>query len=178
LARVKSGQPLGEIGDVDLAAVVSEVAESYREQAEGKKLAMGVSLPAEAVVRIDRQALQLVVSNLVSNAVKYTAAGRVDVRLTAEDGWAMLAVADTGMGIPAGDVPKLFREFFRASNARKSKISGTGVGLAGIKSIVERFDGRLAVDSIEGAGSTFTVRLPLAGDSSTGVYVSAANPVD
>lgn len=176
LAKVKSGSPMGEIGEVDLAAMAAEVAESYREQAETKGLAMDVALAGAVSVRIDRQALRLVVSNLVSNAVKYTPDGRVEVRLTAEEGQAVLAVADTGMGIPSADLPNMFREFFRASNARKSKIAGTGVGLAGIKSIVERFDGQLAVDSTEGEGSTFIVRLPLAA-TADGAYVSEISEI-
>jgi signal transduction histidine kinase len=65
------------------------------------------------------------------------------------------------MGIPRADIPHLFREFFRASNARKQGISGTGVGLAGIKSLVERFQGVMELESAENEGSTFIVRLPL-----------------
>ena len=73
----------------------------------------------------------------------------------------MLEVKDTGLGIPEDDIPKLFTEFFRASNARRSQIKGTGVGLAGVKQIVERFKGELELVSQENKGSTFTVRLPL-----------------
>jgi two-component system sensor histidine kinase SenX3 len=65
------------------------------------------------------------------------------------------------MGIPEKDIPKLFREFFRASNAKRSAIPGSGVGLAGVKNIVERFSGQLEIQSVENQGSTFTVRLPI-----------------
>ena len=115
-------------------------------------------------MRFDTRGLQMVVSNLVSNGVKYTAAGCVTVTLCVEEEWARLAVRDTGMGIPAKDLPKLFQEFFRASNARQSKIGGSGVGLAGVKSLVERFGGQLALESQENVGSTFTLRLPLCHD--------------
>ena len=171
LARMKSGGPMSEIVELDFAAEVREVAEGYRDQAEGKGLALEIELDMNAPVRMDRKALRLAVSNLVSNAVKYTPTGRVTVRLSRRDRWAELNVSDTGMGIPEADLPNLFREFFRASNARKSSIPGTGVGLAGIKSIIERFDGQLAVDTAEGQGSTFTIRLPLAAADGNGLYV-------
>jgi len=114
-------------------------------------------------VRIDLQGYRLIVSNLVSNAVKYTSAGWVRVSLRREERWAVLEVRDSGMGIPADDIPKLFTDFFRASNARRSKIRGTGVGLAGVKELVERFGGELELTSEENKGSAFRVRLPLHG---------------
>ena len=164
LAKAKSGEAFGEIGTVDLSAVVNETAEAYRAQAAEKGLDFEAAGPGEPVrVRFDSRGLRMVVSNLVSNAVKYTAEGGVTATLAADDGWAVFRVRDTGMGIPKNDVGKLFQEFFRASNARKSAIGGSGVGLAGVKSLVERFGGQLAVDSEENIGSTFTVRLPVEG---------------
>ena len=73
----------------------------------------------------------------------------------------MLQVADSGIGIPKDDISQLFKEFFRASNAKRQNIQGTGVGLAGVKHIVERFGGELELHSRENEGSVFTVRLPL-----------------
>ena len=134
LSRVKSGTPLG---DVDLD--------------EGP-------LP----IRFDRTGYALVVSNLVSNAVKYTPEGSVTVRLTTTDSDVVLTVSDTGLGIPEKDIPKLFQEFFRASNVRAGDIKGTGVGLAGAKQLVERFNGTMTVQSGENIGTAFSVRLPLA----------------
>ena len=118
--------------------------------------------PPDPVI-IDRTGYQLVLSNLLSNAIKYTERGDVQVTLDHGDSGPSLHVADTGIGIPESDLSKLFGEFFRAENARKSNIQGTGVGLAAIKELVERFAGSMEVDSREGAGSTFTVRWPTAG---------------
>ncbi len=163
LSRIKSGSPLGEITICDLAAETRTGCQPYLDEAETKGLLMTVNLPELPVfVRIDRQGYQLILSNLVSNAVKYTSAtGSVEITLQQKGLWAVLEVKDTGLGIPEDDIPKLFTEFFRAANARRSKIKGTGVGLAGVKQIVERFKGELELVSQENKGSTFTVRLPL-----------------
>ena len=162
LSQIKAGRPLGDIAVHDLAAKTRSDCEPYREQAEAQGLVLSLDLPAAPLpVRIDLQAYQLILSNLVSNALKYTPAGSVQVRLRRAVPWAVLEVEDTGMGIPEADVSHLFTEFYRASNARRSQIPGSGVGLAGVKELVERFDGEMELASEEGRGSTFTVRLPL-----------------
>jgi signal transduction histidine kinase len=123
---------------------------------------LDLDLRASSVpVRIDLQAYHLILSNLVSNAIKYTPSGGVQVVLDTLAPWAVLEVKDTGLGIPEAEIGRIFSEFFRASNARRKKIPGTGVGLAGVKELVERFGGELEVVSEENCGSTFTVRLPL-----------------
>jgi len=162
LARIKSGDPLGEVTVIDLIQTIKSECAQYREQAEHKGLKMTVDLPSDAtLVRVDSQGARLVLSNLISNAVKYTQAGAVGVKLMKAAQWAVLEVSDTGMGIPEKDIPRLFTEFFRASNARNSNIDGSGVGLAGAKNLVERFGGEFILQSRENEGSTFIVRLPL-----------------
>ncbi len=162
LSRVKSGSPLGDVSVLDVANETINVCNLYRDQAENKKLIMNVELPEQPVpVRFDSKGLNLIISNLVSNAVKYTQEGSVTVTLQRSDPWALFTVADTGMGIPEDEIPKLFREFYRASNAKKNRILGTGVGLSSVKQIVERFGGELELQSRENEGSVFTVRLPL-----------------
>ena len=162
LSKVKSQEPLGEITVLDLTALTQEIALEYQEQAQQKDLTMTVDVPAESVeIRFDQQGCRLIVSNLISNAVKYTTAGLVRIKLTRQDPWAVLEVADSGIGIPKKDIPRMFQEFFRASNAKKMQIQGSGVGLAGVKNLVERFGGQLELESRENEGSTFTVRLAL-----------------
>jgi signal transduction histidine kinase len=127
-----------------------------------KGLAMTVELPKRPVrVRLAAQAFQLILSNLVSNAVKYTQAGSVRITLRRSGSWAVLEVQDSGIGIPQEEICNLFTQYFRASNARQGPFPGTGLGLAGVKALVERSGGRLEVTSKEGVGSCFTVRLPL-----------------
>ena len=162
LAQVKAGTPLGKIEVLDLTSETDAVCAPYHEQAQQKDLDLTVNLPPDALnVRFDSQGYRLIVSNLVSNAIKYTPSGGVTVELAPKSPWAVLKVSDTGMGIPEADLPRLFTEFFRASNAKKSNIQGTGVGLAGAKQIIDRFGGELAIDTRQDEGSTFTVRLPL-----------------
>jgi signal transduction histidine kinase len=162
LSQVKAGRPLGEITLFDLRDETQEVYERYVDDGEMKGLSMSVNLPGLALsARMDQQAYSLILSNLISNAVKYTAAGSVEVTLRQEGTWAVIEVKDTGMGIPAEDLPNLFNEFFRASNARRSEVGGTGVGLAGAKELVERCGGDIELTSEENKGSAFVVRLPV-----------------
>jgi len=105
--------------------------------------------------------------NLIDNGVKYTpAGGRVSVAAalsTDGDGaeTVRIRVSDTGMGIPARDLPHVFDKFYRVKNKATSEIPGTGLGLAITKSIVEVYGGRISVDSLEGVGTTFEVELEL-----------------
>ncbi|NRD43460.1 hybrid sensor histidine kinase/response regulator [Corallococcus exiguus] len=119
----------------------------------------------------DAHALERVLENLMGNAVKYSAAGStVTVHLTVEEGetqqFVLLAVTDQGIGIPAADLPFVFERFHRGRNVSQD-VSGSGVGLASARRMVELHGGTLAVRSVEGQGSTFTVRLP------RGITVSA-----
>jgi signal transduction histidine kinase len=162
LSQIKAGRPLGDIAVHDLALKTGADCEPYLDEATAKGLSLSLDLPASPLlVRIDLQAYHLILSNLVSNAIKYTPAGSVQVLLHKQGPWVVLKVKDTGMGIPEAEISRIFSEFFRATNARRSKIPGTGVGLAGVKELVERFDGELELVSEENRGSTFTVRLPL-----------------
>ena len=164
LSQAKDGHPLGQIAVVDLVERTRNVCEPYLDEACAKGLAMTVELPESPVrVRMAEQAYCLILSNLVSNAVKYTPTGSVNVKLRQEGSWAVLEVEDSGIGVPQGEMSQLFTEFFRASNARKGRFPGTGLGLAGVKALVERSAGQLEVASEEKMGSRFTVRLPLCG---------------
>ena len=162
MSRIKSGNPLGEISVFDLVAETNSTFEKYLEEAGAKGLDMKIKLPDRPVkVRIDIHGYRLILSNLISNGVKYTSTGSVIVSLKQNNEWAILKIKDTGMGIPKNDIPNLFTEFFRATNARKSQIIGTGVGLAGVKELVTRFGGIMELNTEENKGSEFIIRLPL-----------------
>ncbi len=162
LSKINEGDPLGEVKAINLCEAIQAGCDQYRDQAENKELDFIIELPPDPVpIRFDVKACDLVISNLVSNAVKYTATGHVKVSLNVQDRHAVMQIEDTGMGIPKEDIPEMFKEFFRASNAKGSDIKGTGVGLAGIKELIDRFGGTIGFESEQGKGSTFEVKLPV-----------------
>ncbi len=104
------------------------------------------------------------IANILANAVKYTSAGgRVDIDVEDDGGNILIRVRDTGIGIPKGEMGKLFEEFYRATNARLTEKSGTGLGLAIAKQVVARHGGKIWAESEEGVGSTFSIILPKGG---------------
>ena len=110
----------------------------------------------------DRDRLGQVLDNLIGNAIKFTPEhGRVVVRLRAGNGDAVLEVQDTGVGIPIAEQARLFERFFRATTATDRAIPGVGLGLTIAKAIVDAHGGVIEVDSVEGAGTTFRVKVPL-----------------
>jgi signal transduction histidine kinase len=149
-------------GAVPLLATVRSALDLQAAVAQEKQLVLQATLPPdEVVVRGTQEGLALVLENLFDNAVKYTPArGRVTITVTTEANSAIIQVADTGMGIPPGELPHLWEEFFRASNVRQAGISGTGLGLSIVKNLVESFGGRIAAQNGEGSGAIFTVTLP------------------
>jgi signal transduction histidine kinase len=111
----------------------------------------------------DPEQMEQLVGNLLSNAIKYTdSGGQVDVELARDDGCARLRVSDTGVGIPAEELPRIWDDFFRASNAREVAQHSSGLGLAIVKSIVERYGGTVSLQSELGKGTTVAVVLPVA----------------
>jgi signal transduction histidine kinase len=129
-----------------------------------KDITLTMACPGDGlVVNGDAGQLARVLTNLLSNAVKFTPSGG-QVRVTAETagGWAVVSVADSGIGIPVADQEGLFTRFFRASNATKRAIQGTGLGLAIVQTIVAAHGGEISFQSQEGEGTTISMRLPLA----------------
>jgi PAS domain S-box-containing protein len=162
VAHVEAGRLALEIGEVDLASLTGEAVEAARPRAESREIELTVDARPVAALAGDRDRLAQVLDNLVSNAVKFTPEhGHVAVRLAEREGEALLEVQDTGVGIPAAEQPRLFERFYRASSATERAIPGVGLGLTIAKAIVEAHGGRLSFESVEGAGTTFAVCLPL-----------------
>ncbi|HZQ35163.1 MAG TPA: PAS domain S-box protein, partial [Dehalococcoidia bacterium] len=164
LARLESGRVLElALEPLELVALARRVALEHQRTAPYHRIVMETDTEALNGVW-DGGRLERVLTNLIGNAVKYSPqGGTITVRLTssADDAgsWAELAVADSGIGIPAEDLPRVTERFFRASNA--GVVKGTGIGLATVRQIVEQHGGSIAIRSAEGAGTTVTVRLPL-----------------
>ncbi|HWS32571.1 MAG TPA: ATP-binding protein [Actinoplanes sp.] len=164
LARLESGSLDISTTDLDLAGVLHDSIASARIAAGAKDLTLRADLPFRLPVCGDPGRLRQVADNLLANAVKYTPpGGTVTVTAapdTARPGWVTWSVADTGIGIPPEDRPRLFRRFYRASTAVDAKIPGIGLGLVVTRTIIERHHGTITVADTPGPGTTFVVRLP------------------
>jgi signal transduction histidine kinase len=146
---------------VSLAEVVARAVELYHEVADAKGVTLAASTADDVVVTADRTRLEQVAANLIDNAVKYTpAGGRVDVEVRRTVDAALLRVRDTGPGIPADELPRIFDRLFRGDRSRTER--GLGLGLSLVKAVVEAHGGTVDVVSEPGRGSVFTVSLPLA----------------
>jgi two-component system sensor histidine kinase SenX3 len=161
LSRLESGSELDD--EVHLDAIVREETERFADAAETVGLHVHVDAPAVPIVRGSRKDLSLLVRNLLDNAIRYTkAGGTIDAAVGAEDGWVVLRVADTGIGIPTKELPRVFERFYRVDRARSRETGGTGLGLAIVKHVSENHGGSVRVRSELGRGTTFDVRLPRA----------------
>jgi signal transduction histidine kinase len=166
LARADAGQPLGR-DRVALDDVLVETVRGARPLADGVEL--GIAALEPATVLGDRDRLKQLLLILVENALRYTPrGGRARVALRRRDGRAELEVADTGIGIAAADLPRVFDRFYRGDEARSRDAGGSGLGLAIARWIAEAHGGRIAVESRPGEGTTFTVSLPLAAEAAPG----------
>ena len=162
LTLADAGLEGGQRGPVDLAEVAAEAIEIIEALAESKDVSVDTAIDAGLTVWGSRTGLKQVLLNLGDNAVKYTpGGGRVSVTLASREREALLTVSDTGVGIPAEDLPRVFDRFYRGSGANRAS-DGTGLGLAIVKRIVEAHGGSIEVESRLAQGSTFRVTLPLA----------------
>ena len=161
IPRIETGQIVEEMKLVSLGKVIKASIGDLRELAKQKKLKLEVELPP-ALPKIYGSAprLQQAVTNLVGNAINYTPEGSVSIRVNEKDDEIQVEVMDTGIGVPAEDLPRLFEDFFRASNV---ETRGTGLGLSITRRIVEAHGGRIWAESPcpeTGKGSKFTFALP------------------
>ncbi|MBN1286761.1 MAG: GAF domain-containing sensor histidine kinase [Anaerolineae bacterium] len=166
-AAAKSGQH-DPLDAVPLQPTLRRVIDRFAAQAEEKHLTLTCQEACDELLSVQatEEGLVRILDNLVGNAVKYTPDGgavRISVAPGTQPGTAAVAVADTGIGIPAEVIDRLGEEFFRASNAKQSGITGTGLGVAIVKQLIDRFGGQMHVESAEGKGTTFTVTLPVVG---------------
>lgn len=160
LSRLDAGRFELELEPVDVRNVLADVRRALEPLAGDRDIRIGVDVRGSLIVPGDRARLEQALGNLVSNAVKFSPVGEtVLLRAHREDGQALVEVRDAGVGIPGEEIPRLTQRFYRASTA--GTVQGTGLGLAIVREIIERHHGRIEVESEEGVGSTFRVRLPL-----------------
>lgn len=146
---------------VSVADVLEEVVSLLKGQAEQKDVTFRLEMSSRPEMLANRENLKQLWTNLISNAVKYTSAGGTVVASVDEkDGHVVGTVSDTGMGIPADDMPRIFDDFYRTKEAKEIDPHGTGLGLPIVKAIIETYGGTIDVDSKPGEGTTFTFSLP------------------
>jgi two-component system phosphate regulon sensor histidine kinase PhoR len=162
LSRIESGQAPLSLAPTSLAEVVIPPVDRLRPQAERAGLELTVQLPPQVPpVLADAERARLVLTNLVHNAVKFTPpGGKITVSAELNAAEVILSVEDTGVGIPADDLSRIFERFYKADRARSG--GGTGLGLAIAKHVVQGHGGRIWAESVEGQGSTFYFTLPVA----------------
>jgi signal transduction histidine kinase len=158
LVMLRTGKTLPlDFSDVDLLGLARSVADEH--QATAGQHRISVTGSADGAVRTDPTRLERALDNLIENAVKYSPdGGDVMVEVAHADGAASITVRDQGIGIPMGELESIFETYRRASNA--SMMRGIGLGLSGARAVVRQLGGELTVESDEGTGSTFTIRLP------------------
>jgi two-component system phosphate regulon sensor histidine kinase PhoR len=164
LSKIESGQIPLKQEPVALAALIDRTVGLLRHLVERKKHTVVVNIPsALPPILGDEERLGQVFSNLLDNAIKYTPdGGTITIGATSDDRMVAVSVADTGIGIPPQDLPRIFERFYRVDKARSRELGGTGLGLAIVKHLVEGHGGTVSVESPPGKGTTFCVKLPTA----------------
>jgi two-component system phosphate regulon sensor histidine kinase PhoR len=165
LSKIESREYQLDLEPIDLRQAVPQAFALFRERADKKRIELVCDVPEVVpAVRVDRKALEQVLSNLLENAIKYCAEAS-SIRVWADverERFVKLAVEDTGPGIEAKHLPRLFERFYRVDKGRARDVGGTGLGLSIVKHLVEAMGGEVGVDSTVGKGSTFWALLPRA----------------
>jgi two-component system phosphate regulon sensor histidine kinase PhoR len=166
LSDLESEREGPEPEDISVQGVLDSVLLTVESEAQRRNVTLIRGEVADAFLQGSRLRVEQVLLNLMANAIKFNRpAGevRVSARKTA-DGLIAITVADTGVGIPSQDLPRVFERFYRVDKARSKDVGGTGLGLSIVKHAVERMNGTVQVESHLGEGSVFTVTLPIAND--------------
>lgn len=167
-AEIEAGETAPVIAHVDARRLVAESVEALAPLAAARRVALRLAWEArgDGPFRTDAGKLQLIVANLVSNAVKFSPeGGEVTVDGSCADGGVAVSVRDCGAGIPPADQHRIFERFLQLEAARAAGCGGQGLGLSVVRALVELLGGSVGIESAPGAGSTFTVHVPEAGEA-------------
>jgi signal transduction histidine kinase len=159
ISRIDAGKLQLERGEVDLAAIASDVVDRFEPQLAAAGCTVMRQLAPGVRGQWDAYRLDQVITNLITNAVKYAPGKPIEVKVARRDDLATLTVRDHGRGIGGSDRERVFRRFERATSSRN--VSGLGLGLFISRQIVEAHGGRIALDDVDGGGAAFVVELPL-----------------
>ena len=181
VSRVEDGRLANNPSVIDVTTYVHNVLDDFSGQFTEKGLSVKFVPDVSHVTpvfyaTVDRDHLHEVVANLFTNALKYTKEGTVSVDVTGDNDHIYIMVKDSGIGIPAEDIPHLFQKFYRVDNSDTREIGGTGLGLYLSRRLAEAMGGHLTVQSVYGEGSTFTVELPRTSKESADAAKQASTP--
>jgi len=166
LSRLQDDDPLKRAQPISISEAIKEAIDQSRLNAEARKVEIVYNNDDSAIVNGDRDQITMAIHNLVENAINYSPdATRVAIGVNEVDGICEISVSDQGIGIPEKDLERIFERFYRVDAARSRITGGTGLGLSIVKHVVTNHGGDISVWSVEGAGSTFTIRLPLVNDT-------------
>lgn len=161
LANVENGCYKLQKSPFDMFELIKRVSDNFEYKIKEKKIQFEL-IGEEVLIEADQDRIFQVVTNILSNAIKYTSEeDKIIIKLYKESQYATFEIVDTGIGIPKEEVVHIFERFYRADKSRNRKTGGAGIGLAIVKSIIEAHNGKIEVESVLGEGSTFKVYLPL-----------------
>lgn len=158
-SRIEAGRANAKLACTDVGALTAHIASSFTELCHRAGLDLVVDC-APVLADVDPGMWETIILNLLSNAVKYTLRGSISVEVRAEPGHCVVTMRDTGVGIAAEDLDRLFDRFYRADNFRGRSVEGTGIGLSLVRGLVELHDGTVGISSELDRGTTVTIRLP------------------
>ncbi len=162
ISRIEAGLIVQDKQQVQLMDILESLVEFIQPRAKEKNIALSLKKADLPLINADMKSMEEVFSNLITNAIIYTPeGGKVDVRGEVKGDFVGISVSDTGYGIAPDELPRIFERFYRAKTEKTRNIVGTGLGLPIVKSIIEAHNGTVKVESEEGFGSTFYVRLPI-----------------
>jgi two-component system sensor histidine kinase SenX3 len=166
LSRLQDDDPLKNGKSFNLTEVINEAIDQVKLKAEKRKISLIFEDIDDAIINGDRNQVIMAVQNLIENAINYSPdSTRVAITLKVVDAIAEISVSDQGIGIPEKDLERIFERFYRVDPARSRLTGGTGLGLSIVKHIATNHGGDVSLWSVEGAGSTFTIRFPLITDA-------------
>jgi two-component system sensor histidine kinase SenX3 len=168
LSRLQDEDPLKNAEVLDLAVIARSAIDECRLSADKRKIEIVIADETSCYVLGDQSQLHMALSNLIQNAINYSPEStRVGVAVATTDDLVEFTVTDQGVGIPEKDLERIFERFYRVDPARSRETGGTGLGLSIVKHVASNHGGDISVWSLEGQGSTFTLRLPRAKDLSS-----------
>jgi signal transduction histidine kinase len=161
VSKIETGKVELLIEELNLVDLMQEVKESFKIAVDVKNLKLSLEMPERLIIKSDERRIKQVIMNLISNAVKFTDRGEIEIKVKKKDERVKVSVADTGVGIKKEDIKKLFKQFSRIYIEGKPVTEGTGLGLYLSKKIVDLLDGQIKAESEFGKGSKFTFTFPL-----------------